>query len=304
VRNVLLDYYVVNDIDTAVRKVLRDLGNPAPPLRLEDVRELLRLDKGFYSTNDDSAIKEVIHKLTVAGKQVISRPALLKETILKFNLRALLLPDRKRILIDEDLPDLKKRWCEAHEIGHDLVPWHGDSMMGDNKATLSPGCHEQIEAEANYAAGQLLFLQDRFQEESRSLEVGLKSVRSLNDRYANTITTTLWRYIELSDRVLVGAVSCHPHRPGEEFSQAAPLRYFIRSRGFQERYSRVSEQEIFQNMLSYCVDRSGGPLGASELYLTDDNGQSQRFHFETFFNRYDALTLGAHLSPDPIRIAF
>lgn len=101
-RNVLLDYYVVNDIDTAVRKVLRDLGNPAPPLRLEDVRELLRLDKGFYSTNDDSAIKEVIHKLTVAGKQVIARPALLKETILKFNLRALLLPDRKRILIDQD----------------------------------------------------------------------------------------------------------------------------------------------------------------------------------------------------------
>lgn len=291
-RNIHLDGFVRADIDTAVRRVLKDLGNPEPPLRLEDVRELLRLDKGFYSANDDGAIREVVHKLKLAGKQVVARPSLLKDVILKFNLRALFLPDRKRILINADLPDLKKRWSEAHEIGHDLVPWHADTMLGDDRATLTPACHEQIESEANYAAGQLLFLQQRFIEEARSLDVGLKSIRALNDRYGNTMTTTLWRYVELSDEPWVGAVSCHPHRLAEDFSEAVPLRYFIRSRGFEKRFSNVTEAEIFRTIVSYSSDRSGGPLGLAEVPLPDITGCPHVFRFETFFNRYDALTLG------------
>lgn len=302
-RNVLLDSFVRSDIDAAVQRVLRDLGNPEPPLRLEDVRELLRLDKGFYSTRDDGAIREVVHKLKLAGKQVVARPALLKDVILKFNLRALFLPDRKRILIDSDLPDLKKRWSEAHEIGHDLVPWHADTMLGDDRATLTPACHEQIEAEANYAAGQMLFLQGRFVEEARSLKVGLNSVRTLNDRYGNTLTTTLWRYVELSDEAWMGAVTCHPLRPAQDFLDSAPLRYFIRSRRFEERFSTISETEVFRTIVSYCNDRSGGPLGAAEVPLSDDNGRVHVFRFETFFNRYDALTLGVCIQPRQSMVA-
>lgn len=32
-----------SDIDEQIGKILRGLGNPEPPLRIEDVRELLRL---------------------------------------------------------------------------------------------------------------------------------------------------------------------------------------------------------------------------------------------------------------------
>lgn len=294
-RNVLLDIFVRSDIDTAVRRVLKDLGKPEPPLRLEDVRELLRLDKGYYSATDDGAVREVVHKLKLAGKQVLARPSLLKDVIVKFNLRALFLPDRKRILIDSSLPDLKKRWSEAHEIGHNLVPWHADTMLGDDRATLTPACHEQIESEANYAAGQLLFLQERFIEEAKSLAVGLDSIRNLNDRYGNTLTTTLWRYIELSEEPWIGAVSCHPVRLAEDFSNSAPLRYFIRSHAFEERFSKITETHIFRTVAGYCANKSGGPLGTAEISLPDDTGREHVFRFETFFNRYDALTLGVRM---------
>ena len=40
------------------------------------------------------------------------------------------------------------------------------------------------------------------------------------------------------------------------------------------------------------------PLGQAELALTDDNGERHRFYFETFFNQYDALTLGRYLRPE------
>jgi len=39
----------------------------------------------------------------------------------------------------------------------------------------------------------------------------------------------------------------------------------------------------------------GGLLGEAELILTDDNDDRHRFHFETFFNQYDALTLGRYV---------
>ncbi len=298
-RNILLKNLTAQDIDDAVEKVLRDLHHPEPPLRLEDVRELLELDREYYSSSDDSTVREVVHRLKIAGKQVLARPTLLKEAIQKWNLRALLIPDRKRILIDSELPPAKHRWVEAHEIGHKITPWHGSTMMGDDKATLTPGCHEQIEAEANYAAGQLLFLREQFRSEARDCVADLHSVIALQKRYANTFTTTLWRYVEQSDTMMLGALCCHPHRLSSDFSPSEPLRYFIRSPRFAERFSGVTECRIFELVHSYSADRRGGPLGETDAVLKDDYGQVHLFHFETFFNGYDALTLGVYRYPSP-----
>ena len=294
-RNLFLDPYSASDIDRFVAKVLADLGKPDPPVRLIDVPKLLRLDKSYYSSTDDSAISEVVHKLTVAGQQVLARPSILKDVIGKLGLKALLLPDRRRILIDSETPDLKQRWSEAHEIGHDLIPWHADTMLGDNQSTLTPSCHQQIEAEANYAAGQLLFLGNRFVVESQSLSPGIEAVRTLQDRYSNTLTTTLWRYVELSSNAVVGAISGHPHRPPADFSSRNPLRYLIRSRSFEHRFPAVTESDLYAGMLSCCENRAGGTLGSGVLRLFDSDGIPHLFQFETFFNRYEALTLGFHL---------
>ncbi len=283
-RNLILDHYAATDIN-----------HPDPPLKLVDVRELLRLDKGYYSSADDSAVQEIVHKLTVAGQQVLTRPTILKDAIGKLGLKALLLPDRRRILIDSETPDLKQRWSEAHEIGHDLIPWHAHTMLGDNKSTLTPTCHEQVEAEANFAAGQLLFLQCRFQEEGGSLPLGFESVRKLSDRYQNTITTTLWRYIDQNPGLLVGAISDHPMRSRTTASKRNPLKHFIRSPKFAAQFSGVTESDVFRATTTYCENKNGGSLGSGEASLFDLRGERHTFHFETFFNGYEALTLGVHV---------
>ena len=69
-KNIHLDPYSASDIDTQVTKILRDLGNPEPPLNLDHVRELLRLARDYYSTADDGFFKRWIHSLKVAGKQI------------------------------------------------------------------------------------------------------------------------------------------------------------------------------------------------------------------------------------------
>ena len=281
--------------------MLRGLGHPEPPLRLEDVRELLQLDRGFYTADDPSVMRETISRIRVAGIQICERPMLLIDAIRKSSLKALYLPDRKRILLDATLPRLKHRWNEAHEIGHSVIPWHEDVMLGDNACTLSPGCREQIEAEANFAAGRLLFLRDRFKEEARSIEPSIKAVNKLKKTFGNTLSTTLCRFVESAglELPLVALVTDHPHvaRRSDDFDPLDPCRHFIQSPAFARRFGTTSPSAPFSDVAAYCGAQRGGPLGEGEITLMDDNSGRHCFHFETFFNRYDALTLGRYLRP-------
>jgi hypothetical protein len=212
-KNLILPRKTVQDIDNRVERILRGLGNPEPPLRLEDVRELLNLDLAYYTANDPGIAQETISRIRVAAIQVYKRPTLLIDAIKKLDLKALYLPDRKRILLDGDLPQKKHRWNEAHEIGHSLIPWHEEMMLGDNNQTLSLECHEQVEAEANFAAGRLLFLRNRFIDEAQSLEPSIGAIRQLHTTFGNTLTTTFYRFIETFgvEQPLVGLISSHPH---------------------------------------------------------------------------------------------
>lgn len=293
-QNIFLRERTAQDINDQVAKVLRDLGNPEPPLNLADVRELLRLDRHYYSSTEDGVLREVAHRLKVAGRQVLARPSLLGDVIRKWDLRALFLPDRKRILIDSTLPEPKQRWSETHEIIHSILEWHQGTMLGDNKQTLTPTCHQHIENEANFGAGQLLFLQQKFVQDARDLAAEIQTIKTLKARYGNTITTTLWRYVEQSEEPMIGGISCHPCQLPEDFNSEAPFRYFVGSRNFQNRFSKVRESDIFTRIQNYCSNKRGGPLGAADISLKDDMDISHIFHFETFYNRYDALTLGVY----------
>ena len=122
----------------------------------------------------------------------------------------------------------------------------------------------------------------------------------LKNRYENTITTTFWRYVEQSDLPLIGGISHHPLRPGDGFDAANPFRYFVGSRRFIQEFSRTSEIDLFRHVRAYCANKKGGSLGSAEVVLTDDFGKRHVFGFETFFNRYEALTLGVHRGELPL----
>ena len=302
-RNRILSEKTTRDIDERVKRVLRGLGDPEPPLRLEDVRDLLNLDREFYTADDPGPMREVISRIHVAQVQVYKRPTLLIDAVRKLSLKALYIPDRKRILLDASLPKLKHRWNESHEIGHSIIPWHHDIMHGDNSLTLNPDCHEQVEAEANYAAGRLLFLRKRFTDQARSLDPSIETLRTLKKEFGNTLSTTLYRLVESvgDERPLVGLISGHPHvlRRTDNFDSSNPCRHFIRSPEFRRCFGKISEIQLFSAVAGYCGAQGGGPIGENELLLPDDNGERHSFYFETFFNRYDALTLGKYLRPAP-----
>jgi hypothetical protein len=233
--------------------------------------------------------------MKIAGKQVLLRPTVLADAIRKLSLKALYLPDQKRIYLDGTLPVLKHRWNETHEIGHSIIPWHADMMLGDDEQTLTPLCHAMIEAEANYAAGQLLFMQGRFGDEANASPPSLVHIQKLKKCFGNTLTSTLWRFVERAHAnvPMVGLVTVHPHpsRRPEGFDATEPCRYCIESPLFAASFRSVTESHLFSLASTYCGAQRGGFLGEAEVILTDDVGEQHLFHFQTFFNRYDALTL-------------
>jgi hypothetical protein len=240
-----------------------------------------------------------VSKIKIGAKQLALRPSLLLDVVRKVGLKALWLPDRKRILIDQDIPDLKKRHAEVHEILHSITPHHQRFLFGDDSQTLNRSCYEKLEAEANYGAGQLLFLQNRFVEEARGLPQEMKSVRMLSEKFGNTITMTLWRLIEEAhnDHCIFGIISAHPVHLGKGFDRSSPCRYFIESPAFRAQFGNVSESTGFRAIQSYATSARGGSLGQGVVRLEGRDGGIHKFHMETFFNGHDALTLGRYLKP-------
>jgi Zn-dependent peptidase ImmA (M78 family) len=295
-KNTFVSERTAGDIDAQVGKVLRGLGDPTPPIDLTQVRDLLKLDRAYYSSSDDGLLRETVHRMKVAGLQVLKRPMILLDAVRTLSLKALYLPDQKRILLDQSLPKIKHRWNEAHEIGHDIIPWHAGMMLGDNDQTLSQACQAHMENEANYAAGRLLFVGERFIEEAHALSPTLANIRRLGTAFDNTITSTLWRFVESAgdETPMVGVVSGHPHpaKRGQDFDPNEPCRYCIQSPSFSARFGTISEHTLFRTIASYSQARRGGPLGEREVVLADINGDRHVFHFSTFFNGHEALTLG------------
>lgn len=289
--NIFLSERTSQEIDTFAQKILQDLDWPEPPLDLDHVREVLELDRAYYSSTDQGVLSETIHKMKMAGKQVLRNPSRLLDVVKKRSLKALWLPERKRILLDSELPTSKQRWAEAHEVGHSVIPWHESMTHGDQKQTLSYTCHEALEAEANFAAGRLLFLGDRFRDELGTADLTLKRIQSVGKgKFGNTITSSLWRAIESSDIPCVGMISKHPLKHA---ANAAAVRYFIRSPEFNERFSRVRGLDVYSQLPEICKAYRG-PLGEGTIAISDDNGLRHEFFFESFFNSYDVLTLGVH----------
>lgn len=295
-KNITVGGYEKRDIQQQVAKVLRGLGNPEPPLDLRDVRELLKLDLQYYRSGDDDSVKEFVSKVKIGVKQIIARPTLLWDVIKKAKLSALWVPDRKRILVDATAPVLKHRWYETHEINHSFIPWHQQFLLGDTEKELNPLCLEVIEAEANYGSGQLLFLQERFTAQAMDMPLCLTSVQKIAKEFGNTITSTLWRFVEevCAEIPVVALVSAHPHYVEAAKNPAEPCRRCIESPRFKREFGHLTEMELFGMLSTYCSYKKRGPLGEDELVLTDANGENHFFHFESFSIGYDVLTLAVH----------
>jgi Zn-dependent peptidase ImmA (M78 family) len=299
-RKVILTPGTRNEIDIQVEKIIRGLGRPEPPLDLDAVFRLQQLDPQYYRTSEDGVVRETISRVRVGAKLFFERPTRIWEAIKTANLKALWIPEQKRILVDDDLHAMKKRWSFAHEIGHSILDWHRDFTFGDDQLTLVEGYHIDLEAEANYAAGRLLFLQDHFHEHVKGVQHTLKSLNKVADGFGNSWTSTLYRTVEILDVPAFAIIGSHPVRKNSD----EKMRHFITSAPFDTLFPSFDEAEALKVMRTYCKYTTRGPLGECTFALADVSGERWEFTIESFALPHgDVLTLATLLQKMPIQIA-
>jgi len=283
------------EIDQLVDKILRDLGRPEPPLDLRMVRELLRLDRKYYSSTDIGPLAEFAHRIKVAGKRLAEDPLLILDVVKKAKLSGLWLPDDRKIFIDSEVPPLKHRWIEAHEIAHSFVPWHSEFLLGDNEVTLDPTCHETIEAEANFSAGRLLFFGPQFSTESKDFHQSFKSVQALKARFGNTLTSTFWRFVEDRDpsQATFGLISAHPHHSDiGPTADGTGIHHFITSLGFRQMFPGVTANQAYSLIQRNTSWKRKGPVVSGSDSLIDLRGEKRVIALDGFCNTHQVLTMG------------
>lgn len=291
--------YEKREIDAQVARILRDLGNPTPPLKLADVRQLLKIDLRYYKSTEPTVIQELTHRFTLLAHKTIPDIGKQLATALGLSkLNAFWVPKSRRILLDETVPEPKHRWIESHEIVHSITDWHKDFLLGDNLITIDPMCHATIEAEANYGAGRLLFFADQFNNEARDLPPTFDSIKKLAKRYENSIVSTLWRMVEGRDptSATFGMVTVHPLYPEIGAHDGPdPWRYFIRSPGFRLQFPNITPVQAYSLISEHCTTRKRGPIFEVTDQLESAIGEKWEFKIECFSTSHAILTLGTVL---------
>ena len=295
------------DIDVQVGKILRDLS-AEPPIRLEHVRDILSLDLEWYSSADTGLMGEILHKLKFGGRMIRDRPQRIGEAFKTFKFHSLLAYDQRRIIIDGDLHPKKQRFAEAHEVLHDVLDWHERCSHGDDSHMLSASCHEREEAEANYGAGRLLYLQDRFTVEARDRKRNIWTVLQLGSVFDNSVTSALWGYVEEvePDWPMVAIISHDPHHLPDGVDPKGAVRHCIESDAFSQRFGDQSEEALFGVVSGYVKAREKDKAhyrGEGVTRLTDMAGGVHEFCFQSFWNGWDLLTLGVYVRPVPTVIS-
>lgn len=282
------------DIDKLVVRLLKDIDAMEPPLRLEDVLQHLKIHRKYYSLDDPSLIVEFQHKIRMGAEIGIKN---IKKLFGKVSLSAICFPTEKKILIDESIPDIKKRWAESHEICHSLIPTHQYFLHGDSSDTLDPEYHEMIEAEANYGASALIFLSNKFTTEAIDLNQEWKTIDFLAKKFGNSMASTLRRYVEHThDQPKFGLI----HTPiwmKKPEDQVTRCRHFVKSAKSGKMFKNLIPLDVVDKVDAFIERRRGGPIGHAEIELIDDNGAKHVFIGDSFLTKYYAMTLITYKGP-------
>ncbi|MEE9397432.1 MAG: hypothetical protein V3V31_10510 [Methylococcales bacterium] len=79
----LIGEFEAQDINVQIDRILRELGNPEPPLSLDLVRNILSLDRKYFSKQNTSFLDDLAHRVMVGGKQVMKRPGLFIDVLVE-----------------------------------------------------------------------------------------------------------------------------------------------------------------------------------------------------------------------------
>jgi hypothetical protein len=245
----------------------------------------LALHRDYYDLTNPGFLDRAKHRLRVNGRKLV-------EVIRKVCLQAVLLPDEGRIVVDESLPQIKREWPVVHEIGHRVMVWHHPFFYGETAQTLQPDWQEELEAEANYAAGELLFCGRVFREEARDTHPEWSNIESLRKRYGNkSYVATLRRYVEHGPDLAMAMLVSTPPWMEPPADQISRCRHFVPSPRFAATFPGDRAASLMGKVNSQAIHKRGGKVADFTCGLVSGEGKVHEMRVEAFFNTHYLVTL-------------
>ncbi|MCW3492028.1 ImmA/IrrE family metallo-endopeptidase [Microbacterium sp. SSM24] len=193
----------------------------------------------------------------------------------------------RRYYVDASLTLDRRRFTEAHEIGHHTLPWHRLAYFADDYHTLATDTRDLLELEANLFSAEILFAGDRFNREADDWAPSLDVPLALNGRYQVSAAAAIRRYISDSSRpVAVVGTGMFSSASG-----ALPIFEGITSQSvsFAKKYGPVRQMlpkaltpAIYPGISAIRPDKRG-KIDACEMVLQTNRG-AVRFAAEGFVN--------------------
>jgi hypothetical protein len=191
----------------------------------------------------------------------------------------------------------RARLTEAHEIGHQIIPWHKAAFQLDNEERLSGMTHEQLELEAYLAGGHLIFQGQRFHRHALDYQVSMRTPVALADDYGASLHATIRYYVtHHPDPVALLVAGRYTNRQGH-----VPLWRSVESSTFFRSYGCLADR---MNGHLVIAGGEGKPLGdiaqramslsdvvAKEIRIRDLRGEPREFVAEAFFNQHNLLVM-------------
>jgi hypothetical protein len=214
--------------------------------------------------------------------------------------RAMISFNDRLIATDVSLSDNRTRFSVLHEIGHYILPNHQHSLYVCDKQGMSFRTHLLFEQEANQVAADLLFLGDRFDQESNSRPISAVTLKTLANQFGASFEATARRMVERNyrDCMLVCFANTSGAIVDSEASSQWDVHYCIPSPSFANRYFQKLQVGRVPEGVFRSLSVDGRDIQDSETVDVSIDcrsmGQPTQFRAEYFYNRYNVFSF---LSP-------
>jgi transcriptional regulator with XRE-family HTH domain len=140
--------------------------------------------------------------------------------------------DTRGVYLKPDMYWLKKRFVQAHEIGHEMLPWHRQLYAFlDDKSRIRADVNDRYERQANQAAIEILAQGDALRRHADNSRITFPLIEQLGDEYEISMQATARRIVEESHREVALAIAYR----GSVTGKLMPAHLYC-SKSFEERF--------------------------------------------------------------------
>ena len=191
---------------------------------------------------------------------------------------------------------LRNIFPKAHELGHQIIPWHNiDPTYTDNDGTLSPRIEIEFEKEANFFASEVIFQGKRFGNNARDYAASFEAIFKLSDLYGASKFSTIWRYVEEQDELILIAIYYPNENTFDDSGKnVLDLWKIIPSKKCLNKFGQIDMPQRIRTGNPWVVARDLSHICDGKDALKYNSGSST-FYWQAWWNGYTLFVLLKHI---------